>query len=334
MKIAVRGGHCPKVTGAVAILNELTEDRKVKDSVIKYLKSLGHSVLDVTPPDSTNTSNADLSYGVSKANEWGADLFVSIHFNKAYNSYNGAIGSEVWVYSNFDIAKRVVDGLGSLGFKNRGQKVSTEFYELNSTKMNAMIVEVCFVEATEDVALYQKLGHDTIGKNIAESISNKKVTASTSNNTSNNLPSDFDPVTYLLLHEDVMRACNNSSTFSAKYHYDTYGKKEGRVYQNDVQYLRGNLDVLKECNKQSSFTAEYHYVTYGKNEGRAYKTNAEFRVKITTDVLNVRKEPSTNSSIVTTVKMNEVYTIVDVSGAWYKLKSGAGWIHSDYCKKI
>ena len=57
-------------------------------------------------------------------------------------------------------------------------------------------------------------------------------------------------------------------------------------------------------------------------------------MKISTDVLNGRKEPSTNSSIVTTVKMNEVYTIVDVSGAWYKLKSGAGWIHSDYCKKI
>ena len=38
MKIAVRGGHCPKVPGARGILDELTEDRKVKDAVIKYLK--------------------------------------------------------------------------------------------------------------------------------------------------------------------------------------------------------------------------------------------------------------------------------------------------------
>ena len=179
MKIAVRGGHCPKVTGASALINELTEDRKVKDSVIKYLKELGHTVLDVTPPDSTNTSSSDLAYGVNKANNWGADLFISIHFNKAYNSYTGAIGSEVCVYSNFDIAKRVVDGLASLGFKNRGQKVRNNLYELKNTKMKSMIVEVCFVEATEDVALYKKLGPDTVGKAIAEAIANKKVTVVT-----------------------------------------------------------------------------------------------------------------------------------------------------------
>lgn len=180
MKIAVRGGHCPKVTGASALIDELTEDRKVKDSVIKYLRQLGHEVLDVTPPDSTSTSSADLAHGVNKANEWGADLFVSIHFNNAYSSYNGALGSEVCVYSNFDIAQRVVDGLGSLGFKNRGQKARTGLYELKNTKMKSMIIEVCFVEATEDVSLYKRLGHDTIGKTIAESIANKKVTVNTS----------------------------------------------------------------------------------------------------------------------------------------------------------
>ena len=180
MKIAVRGGHCPKVPGARAILDELIEDRKVKDTVIKYLKELGHSILDVTPPDSTSISSEDLYYGVNKANSWGADLFVSIHFNNAYSSYNGALGSEVCVYSNFDIAQRVVDGLGSLGFKNRGQKARTGLYELKNTKMKSMIIEVCFVEATEDVSLYKRLGHDTIGKTIAESIANKKVTVNTS----------------------------------------------------------------------------------------------------------------------------------------------------------
>ena len=36
--------------------------------------------------------------------------------------------------------------------------------------MKAMIVETCFVEATEDVELYRKLGPDTIGKVIAEAI--------------------------------------------------------------------------------------------------------------------------------------------------------------------
>lgn len=178
-KIAVRGGHTEKATGASALIDELTEDRKVKDAVIKYLRKLGYEVLDVTPPvNYTSNASTDLAYGVNKANEWGADLFVSIHFNKAYDSYNGALGSEVCVYSEHEIAQRVVNTLGALGFKNRGQKVRTNLYELKNTKMKAMIVETCFVEATEDVALYNELGADTIGKAIAEAIVNDKVSES------------------------------------------------------------------------------------------------------------------------------------------------------------
>ena len=174
-KIAVRGGHTEKATGASALIDELTEDRKIKDAVIKYLRKLGYEVLDVTPPvNYTSSISADLAYGVNKANEWGADLFISIHFNKAYDSYNGALGSEVCIYSENDIAQRVVNGLGELGFKNRGQKLRTELYELRNTKMKAMIVETCFVEATEDVALYNKLGYDKVGQTIAEAIADKK----------------------------------------------------------------------------------------------------------------------------------------------------------------
>ena len=173
MKIAVRGGHCPKITGASALIDELKEDRLIKDVVIKYLNQLGHTVLDVTPPDSTSSSSADLSYGVNKANNWGADLFVSIHFNNAYSTYNGALGTEVCVYSENDVAGRVVNQLASLGFKNRGQKVRTGLYELKNTKMKSMIIEICFVEATEDVALYKKVGYDYIGKTIAEALVNR-----------------------------------------------------------------------------------------------------------------------------------------------------------------
>lgn len=173
MKIAVRGGHCPNVPGSRGIIDELKEDRLVKNAVIKYLNQMGVSVLDVTPPDSTSSSSADLSYGVNKANNWGADLFVSIHFNNAYSTYNGALGTEVCVYSEYDIAGRVVNKMASLGFRNRGQKVRTGLYELKHTSMKSMIFEVCFVEATEDVALYKKVGYDYIGKTIAEALVNR-----------------------------------------------------------------------------------------------------------------------------------------------------------------
>ena len=187
MKIAVRGGHVPKFTGARGLIDELTEDRKVKDSIIKYLRQLGCEVYDVTPPDITPTLSSELAYGVDRTNILGVDLFISIHFNKAYDNYNGSLGSEVCVYSSFDTAQRVVNSLASLGFKNRGQKVRNNLYELNHTEMKAMIIEVCFVEATGDVALYKKLGHDLIGKTIAEAITNKNITISNVKPTVNNV---------------------------------------------------------------------------------------------------------------------------------------------------
>ena len=228
MKIAVRGGHCPKVPGASKFIDELTEDRKVKDSVIKYLRKLGHDVLDVTPPDNTSSSSVDLSNGVNRANLFGADLFVSIHFNKAYDVYNGFLGSEVCVYSPFDIAQRVVNGLASLGFKNRGQKVRNGLYELKHTNMKAMIIEVCFVESIADVGLYKKLGHDTIGKTIAESIANKKVVETSHRSSFPSVPREYREGDYLDLNPDVAKAVAKGQFNSGAEHYLMYGFNENR----------------------------------------------------------------------------------------------------------
>ena len=207
MKIAVRGGHCPCIPGASKFVDELTEDRKVTESVIKYLKQLGHEVFNVTPPDDITTSVGDLSFGVIKANTYKVDLFVSIHFNKAYNIYNGDLGSEVCVYCPFDTAQRVVNGLAYLGFKNRGQKVRTNLYELKHTSMKAMIIEVCFVESTGDVSLYKRLGHDLVGKTIAESIADKKVsTSETAEQKLNSFNRLFSDNWYLTNYPDVRRS--------------------------------------------------------------------------------------------------------------------------------
>lgn len=59
-----------------------------------------------------------------------------------------------------------------------------------------------------------------------------------------------------------------------------------------------------------------------------------YLVRIETDVLNVRAGAGTNYRITTQVKRNEVYTIVAENGKWGKLKSGAGWIHLGYTKKV
>lgn len=63
-----------------------------------------------------------------------------------------------------------------------------------------------------------------------------------------------------------------------------------------------------------------------------------YKVRITATDLRIRKGPGTNNAIVSVIKPG-AYTIVSEAtgeGAtlWGKLKSGAGWVSLDYCKKI
>ena len=276
MKICVRGGHTELCTGASALIDELTEDRKVKNSVIKYLQQLGHTVLDVTPPvNYTTSSSTDLTYGVNKANNWGADLFISIHFNKCYNSYNGALGTETCVYSKNEYGQRIVNSLANLGFKNRGQKIRTGLYELGHTNMTSVIVETCFVEATEDVALYKKLGYDTIGKTIAEAIANKKIATTTTTTVEKDVNRSmyvFSSNWYLYKYADVATSGYKDDPYV---HYLKYGKKEGRLplppipkEYNEGDYLELNPDIAVAVEKGTYTSGLHHYISYGFKENR------------------------------------------------------------------
>ena len=178
MKIAVRGGHNFQATGASALIDEVTEDRKIKDAVIVNLKALGHEVLDVTPGDCDVYT--DLAYGVDHAENWGAELFVSCHFDKCFDSYEGVLGHACWIYGEGGNAETISDRIiksvvSETGFKDRGVRVNPKLYELRKTSCPAIIVEVCFCEATEDIAIYKEKGPELIGKLIAEGISDKKV---------------------------------------------------------------------------------------------------------------------------------------------------------------
>lgn len=68
-------------------------------------------------------------------------------------------------------------------------------------------------------------------------------------------------------------------------------------------------------------------------------TFKSYRVKVTADVLNIRKGAGTNYGTNGAIRDKGVYTIVAESNGqgatkWGKLKSGAGWVSLDYCKKI
>lgn len=68
-------------------------------------------------------------------------------------------------------------------------------------------------------------------------------------------------------------------------------------------------------------------------------TDDGYLVKVTADVLNIRKGAGTNYDITGQIKDHGVYTIVAESNGtgaskWGKLKSGAGWISLDWVEKM
>ena len=180
MKINVHGGHNILTPGANSLLDELTEDRKVKAKVINLLRAAGHTVYDCTD-DKGKTENANLVNIVKKCNAHKVDIDVSIHLNCGRNDKKGdgdTGGVEVYVYdksknSPVASAERVAANISkALGIRKRGLKVNSSLYVLRETNEQEMLIECCFVDDKDDV---KKWDADKCAKAIAEGVLNKKI---------------------------------------------------------------------------------------------------------------------------------------------------------------
>lgn len=172
----VHGGHNSIVPGAAKYLNELTEDRKVKNKIIELLKKEGHTVYDCTD-DVGRTQQQNLSNIVAKCNKHSVTLDVSIHLNAG-----GGTGCEVFYYSGDSTGKSYASKISAniskaLGIKNRGAKATTSLYVISNTKNTAVLVECCFVDSTTDK---NKWNADKCAKAIVEGILGKTISSSTS----------------------------------------------------------------------------------------------------------------------------------------------------------
>ncbi len=168
MHINVNGGHSYSAPGASGYLDEVECDRAVKDALIAELGARGYETSDSTSDASSPRSV--LAEQARLANASGADLGVSIHFNAG-----GGTGVEVWYWegsdSGYEYAKEVSARLASaLGLPNRGAKGTRNLYWLNTTTMTSILVEVCFVDRSEDYDAYNALDAQEIAKAIADGL--------------------------------------------------------------------------------------------------------------------------------------------------------------------
>lgn len=186
MKIGLRGGHSPNCKGAIGLIDEQVEVRKIYNELAPMLQAVGHTVIDCN----SNASNVsgELADGTNKANSVGCDIYVTLHMNAAGTASAG--GTEVWLYDASNptmntIASNICKNFAGKGFVNRGVKYSSGYHDLNASDMPAMIVETLFCTGTDDVARYRSLGAIGIAELIAKAIDSKASAGSGQGNKQN-----------------------------------------------------------------------------------------------------------------------------------------------------
>ena len=185
----IHAGHNKIVPGASGLLDEVTEDRKVKNGIISRLRTEGHTVYDCTD-DKGKTQGANLANIVAKCNKHSVDFDVSIHLNSGRKDKKGdgkTGGTEVFIWNDDlkDIAKNVADAISEeFGYALRsdsstpagyaGVKITKSLYVLNNTKAPAMLIETCFVDDADDAKVWDA---DRCAKAIVKGLTGKVVSA-------------------------------------------------------------------------------------------------------------------------------------------------------------
>lgn len=146
-KIYINPGHSEKDSGAVGFETE----RRLNVAVSKYM----NEYLLENYECETRVNSGDSLYALAdEANKWGADLYVSNHFNAA-----GGDGFECYVYSekSVPLGKIFAKHVAAAGQNLRnsdvaaGVKIRTNLAVLYRTNMYAILTEGAFVDNKKDI---------------------------------------------------------------------------------------------------------------------------------------------------------------------------------------
>ena len=157
-RVFINPGHAPNgqpdpgAVNAATGLRECDVAAAVGTLVTQYLQAAGCEVRVL--------QNDSLSLVVGTANQWCADLFVSIHCNSAAN--HAAQGTETWYCQGSERGKALADCIQrqlifSLPVIDRGLKIAAPgingLYVLTNTNMPACLAELAFISNTADEQL-------------------------------------------------------------------------------------------------------------------------------------------------------------------------------------
>ena len=167
VKIFIDPGHGGTDPGAVGYgLLEKEVVLKIAKKMRNLLSRYDNVVVELSRDDDRYLS---LSQRAEMANDWGADIFISIHINSAANK--SAAGFETFIY-NGSVSQPTVANQNvihaeiarSIGLKDRGKK-RANYAVLRETKMPAILTENGFISNANDAA---KLKEDSFLDKIAQ----------------------------------------------------------------------------------------------------------------------------------------------------------------------
>ena len=167
MKVVIDPGHAgrnidPGAVNGSTGLQEADVALVISRQVANYLLNVGYEVK-LTRTEWEQEETDDLSYRTALANDWGADIFISLHCNSAANE--SAEGYEVWtspgqtegdrlatcIYKQ--IAAEFPDRAGRTDYSDGDPDNESRFYVLVYTDAPACLVEMAFISNDEEAAL-------------------------------------------------------------------------------------------------------------------------------------------------------------------------------------
>lgn len=167
MKVFINPGHAPDGNPDPGALNH--NGARECDYTARAGALLA-SYLNIVGMETKILQSDDLGEVCAASNEWGANIFVSLHcnaFNKkargAETLYKSMNGQRL---ANF-IQSQLIRSIGDL--VDRGAKQEDHLWVLNGTDAVSVLVEMAFIDNDEDLAILDNK-MDTIVRAIARGI--------------------------------------------------------------------------------------------------------------------------------------------------------------------
>jgi N-acetylmuramoyl-L-alanine amidase len=165
MRVFINPGHDIDLDSGAVNPNYGTREcdvaRNAGKMLARYLQTAGCEV--------RTLQSDDLGLVCETSNEWGADIFVSLHCN-AFNTVARGTETLYKSYNGQQLAQLIQDQIiNSINTVDRGIKKRDDLWVLNGTDAVAVLVEMAFIDNDEDLEILNN-NLDTIVRAIARGI--------------------------------------------------------------------------------------------------------------------------------------------------------------------